>query len=167
MSPDWNNIHIRDGPVKRTTVIDLIFVQLQSHEQDKSSLRLLGKPGTNKSLQLYKYPRHIFTAKSYPSCANHALKRVELDIEETYPIVARSIKKFYEDYFIKLDSNEEAIKVFNKLQLLLCEHEFEQKKWIGSSVTVIEANLEDGKTISNTMQVEDESNTEGSSVLGL
>ena len=72
------------------------------------------------------------------------------------------------DDFIKLvETPEEAIEVFNQLQHLLSQHGFEMKKWISNNDAVIEAISEDLKSISNTKQVDVESNTEGSSVLGL
>ena len=132
-------------------------------------MRFLWRPRTNEPVQIYEYQRHVFGAKSSPTCANNALKRVGLDNEKEYPIAAKAIQNnFYMDDFIKsVETPEKAIEVFNQLQPFLSQHGFELKKWISNNDAVTEAIPEDLKSISNTKQVEVEPNTEGSSVLGL
>ena len=160
----------REGPTALTADIESMFLQVQVPEQDRSCLRFLWRPRTNEPVQIYEYQRHVFGAKSSPTCANYALKRVGLDNEEEYPIATKAIQNnFYMDDFIKsVETPEEAIKkVFNQLQPLLSQHGFELKKWISNNDAVTEAIPEDLKSISNTKQVEVEPSTEGSSVLGL
>ena len=74
----------------------------------------------------------MFGAKSSPTCANYALKRVGLDSEEEYPIATKALQNnFYMDDFIKsVKTPEEAIEVFNQQQPLLSQHGIERKKWI-------------------------------------
>ena len=145
-----------------------MFLQVQVPEQDGSCLRFLWRPRTNEPVQIYEYQRHVFGAKSSPTCANYALK-VGLDNEEEYPIAAKAIQNnFYMDDFIKsVKTTEEAIEVFSQPQVLLSQHGFELKKWISNNDAVNKAIPEDLKSISNRKQVEVEPNTEGSSVLGL
>ena len=159
----------REGPIALTADIESMFLQVQVPEQDRSCLRFLWRPRTNEPVQIYEYQRHVFGAKSSPSCANYALKRVGLDNEKEYPIAAKAIQNnFYMDDFIKsVQTPEEAIEVFNQLQPLLSQHGFELKKWISNNDAVTEAIPEDLMSISNTKQVEVEPSTEGSSVLGL
>ena len=159
----------REGPIALTADIESMFLQVQVPEQDRSCSRFLWRPRTNEPVQIYEYQRHVFGAKSSPTCANYALKRVGLDDEEMYSIAAKAIQNnFYMDDFIKsVETPEEAIEVFNQLQLLLSQHGFELKKWISNNDEVTEAIPEDLKSISNTKQVEMEPNAEGSSVLGL
>ena len=159
----------REGPIALTADIESMFLQVQVPEQDRNCLRFLWRPRTNEPVQIYKYQRHVFGAKSSPTCANYALQRVGLDNEKEYPIAAKAIQNnFYMDDFIKsVETPEEAIKVFNQLQPLLSQHGFELKKWISNNDAVTEAIPEDLKSISNTKQVEVEPHTEGSSVLGL
>ena len=159
----------REGPIALTADIESMFLQVQVPEQDRSCLRFLWRPRTNEPVQIYEYQRHVFGAKSSPTCANYALKRVGLDNEKEYPISAKAIQNnFYMDDFIKsVETPEEAIEVFNQLQPLLSQHGFELKKWISNNDAVTKAIPEDLKSISNTKQVEVEPNTEGSSVLGL
>ena len=126
-------------------------------------------PRTNEPVQIYEYQRHVFGAKSSPTCANYAPKRVGLDNEEEYPIATKVIQNnFHVDDFIKsVATPEEAIEVFNQLQPLLSRHGFQLKKWISNNEADTKGIPEDLKSISNTKQVEVEPNTEGSSVLGL
>ena len=110
----------REGPIALTADIESMFLQVQVPEQDRSCLRFLWRPRTNEPVQIYKYQRHVFRAKSSPTCANYALKRVGLDNEEEYPIATNAIQNnFYMDDFIKsVETSEEAIEVFNQLQPL-------------------------------------------------
>ena len=159
----------REGPIALTADIESMFLQVQVPEQDRSCLRFLWRPRTNEPVQIYEYQRHVFGAKSSPTCANYALKRVGLDNEKEYPIAAKAIRNnFYMDDFLKsVETPEEAIENFNQLQPLLSQHGFELKKCISNKDAVTEAIPEDLKSVSNTKQVEVEPSTEGSSVLGL
>ena len=76
----------RERPVALTADIESIILQVQVPEQDRSCLRFLWRSRTKKPVQVYEYQRHVFGAKSSPTCANYALKRVGLDNEELYPI---------------------------------------------------------------------------------
>ena len=112
-----------------------MFLQVQVFEQDKSCLRFLWGPIMNEPVQIYEYQRHVFGAKISPTCANYALKRVAIDNEDEFPIVAKAIQNnFYKDDFIKpVETPEDAIKVFKQLQPLLSKHGFELKNWITNS----------------------------------
>ena len=159
----------REGPIALTADIESMFLQVQVPEQDRSCLRFLWCPRTNEPVQIYGYQRHVFGAKSSPTCVNYALKQLGLDNIRKYPIAAKAIQNnFYMDDLIKsVETSEEAIEVFNQLQPLLSRHGFELKNWISNNDAVTEAIPEDLKSISSTKQVEVEPNTEGSSVLGL
>ena len=159
----------REGPIALTADIESMFLQVQVPEQDRNCLEFLWRSRTNEPVQIYEYQRHVFGAKSSPTCANYALKRVGLYNEKEYTIAAKAIQtNFYMDDFIKsVETPEEAIEVFNHLQPLLPQHGFERKKWISNNDAVTKAIPEDLKSISNTKQVEVEPNTEGSSELGL
>ena len=118
---------LREGPIALTADIELMFLQVQFLEQDTSCLRALWRPRTNEPVQIYKYQRHVFGAKSSPNCGNYALKRVGLDNEKEYAIAAKAIQNnFYMDDFIKsVETPQEANEVFNQLQPLLSQHGFE------------------------------------------
>ena len=80
-----------EGPIALTADINSMFPQAQVPEQDTSCLRFLCRPRANEPVQIYEHERHVFGAKSSPTCANYALKRVGLDNEREYPIAAKVI----------------------------------------------------------------------------
>ena len=82
----------REGAIALTADIESMFLQVQVPEQDRSCLRFLWRPRTNEPVQIYEYQRHVFGAKSCPTCANYALKQVGLDNEKEYPIAAKTIQ---------------------------------------------------------------------------
>ena len=90
-----------------------MFLQVQVPQQDRSCLRFLWRPRTNKPVEIYEYQRHVFGAKSSPTFANYALKQVGLDNEKEYPIAAKAIQNnFYMNDFIKsVETPEETIEV--------------------------------------------------------
>ena len=153
----------REGPIALTADIESRFLQVQVPERDKSCLRLLWRPTVNEPVQIYEYERHVFGAKSSPTCSNYALKQVAIDNEDEFPIAAKTIQNnFYMDDFIKsVEKPEEAIKVFKQLQPLLSKHGFELKKCITNSDAVTTAIPEDLRSISKTKQVEVEPSQEG------
>ena len=92
----------REGPIALTADIESMFVQAQVPERDKSCLRFLWRPTVNKPVQIYEYQRHVFGAKSSPTCVNYALKRVAIKNEDEFPIAAKTIQNnFYMDDFIE------------------------------------------------------------------
>ena len=92
----------REGPIALTADIEPMFLHVQVPEQDRSCLRFLSRPRTNEPVPIYKYQRRVFGAKSSPTCANYALKRVGLDNDEEYPIATKAIQNnFYMDDLIK------------------------------------------------------------------
>ena len=92
-----------------------------------------------------------------------------VDYEEEYPIAAKAIQNsfFTDDFINSVETLEEMIEVFNQLQHLLSQLEFELQKWISNRDAFTKAIPKDLKPISNTKQIEVEPNTEGSSVVGL
>ena len=159
----------REGPIALTADIESMFLHVQVPEQDRSSLRFLWRPKVNEPVHIYEYQRHVFGAKSSPTCANYALKRVGLDNEDELPIAAKTIfNNFYMgDLIESVETAEEGIEVFNQLQPLLSKHGFELKKWISNNDEVKAVIPEGLKSISNTKQVDIEPNAQGSSLLGL
>ena len=137
----------REGHIALTADIESMFLQVQVPEQDRSCLRFLWRPRTNKPVQIYECQCHVFGAKSSPTCENYALKRVGLDNEKEYPIAAKAIQNnFYMDDFVKsVETTEEATVVFNQLRPLLPRHGFELKKWISNNDAVTKAIPEDLK----------------------
>ena len=102
-----------EGLVALTANIRSTFLQEQVFEQDRISLRLLWCLGTNKTVQIFKYQRHVFGAKRSPTCANSAIRQLGHNNEERYPIAPKLIQKsFYTDGLIKSkETREEAVAI--------------------------------------------------------
>ena len=117
----------REEPIALTADIESMFLQVQIPEQDRSCLRFFWRPRANEPVQIYEYQRHMFGAKSSPTCANYALKRVGLDNEEGYPKATKALQNnFYmEDFLKSVEPPEEAIQFFSQLQPLFSRHGLE------------------------------------------
>ena len=80
---------------------------------------------------MYEYGRHIFGAKSSPTCANYALQQVARDNAQESPQITKLImRNFYMDDFVKsVPSAEQAIEIYNKLRAMLERGGFHLTKW--------------------------------------
>ena len=67
-----------------------------------------------------------------------------------------------DDFIKSVETRKNQLKSSNQLQFPLSQHGFELNKWISSNDAVTEAIPDDLKSISNTKQVEVETNTEWS-----
>ena len=88
-----------------------MFLQFHDPQQGGSCLRFLWSPSTKEPVQIYEYQLHVFEAKSSPTCANFAIKRMILDNKEMYATTAKAKPNdFYMDDFIKsIENHEEEI----------------------------------------------------------
>ena len=103
-----------------------MFLQVQVPDEDRSAFRFLWRKTTSEPVKILEYQRHVFGARSSPTCANYALKRVGVDNQDEFPIAAKAIAtNFYMDDFIKsFQTPEEGVKIFKQLQPLLAKHCF-------------------------------------------
>ena len=72
-----NLFKFREGAIAITDDIEQMFLQVKVKQEDTYCLRLLYPDNKNKSdkIKIYKYNRHIFGARSSPTCANYALTK--------------------------------------------------------------------------------------------
>ena len=124
---------------------------------------------TDENVGLYEYQRHVFGARSSPTCANYALQRVGEDNKDTHPVAANAIKRnFYMDDFIKsVNTVQEGINCFNQLQPLLSSYGFDLKKWISNSNEVNSIIPEDLRSSADVKTIEQEPTVNQPSILGL
>ena len=78
------------------------------------------------------YGRHIFGAKSSPTCANYALQPVARDNTQVSPRITKLIGlNFYMDDFVKsVPSAEQDIEIYKLLRAVLVREGFHLTKWI-------------------------------------
>ena len=83
---------------------------------------------------MYQYGRHIFGAKSSPTCANYALQQVAREKAQESPQITKLImRNFYMDDFVKsVHSNEQAIEIYKLLRAMLAKGGFHLAKWISN-----------------------------------
>ena len=81
----------REDPRALAADIESTFLQVQVPERDKSCLRFLWRPTVNRPVQIYEYKRHVFGARSSPTCANYALKQIVIDNDNEVLIATKTI----------------------------------------------------------------------------
>ena len=159
----------REGAIAITADIESTFLQVQVHEEDRSPFRFFWRKTTSEPVKILEYQRHLFGARSSPTCANYALKRVGLDNQDEFSIAAKAIAtNFYMDDFIKsFQTPEEGVQNFKQLQPLLAKHGFELKKSICNNEQIQNVIPEELLSKSSTKRIEVDPTAEEPSVLGL
>ena len=110
--------------------IEEMFLQVEFRLEDRKFLRFLWSD-ENDQLVTYQYNRHIFGAKSSPTCANFALQRCATDNAENSDRANHiACHNFYmDDLLVSLQSREEAADVKAELISLLAKGGFKLTKW--------------------------------------
>ena len=84
---------------------------------------------------------HVFGATSSPGCSNYALKRTSIDYKDVYGFQASETlqQNFYVDDLLKsVKSEEQAIKLIEKIKLMCKSGGFNLTKFLSNSKTVLE-----------------------------
>ena len=116
---------------------------------------------------MYQYTRHIFGAKSSPTCANYALQCTARDIAKLYPEAAKAVlENFYtDDYLDSVESPEKAIIRSKELVHLLHLGGFKLTKFVSNMPNL--ADRIDGSPQSTEHKVIVSCQEDSSHVLGL
>ena len=157
----------REHPIALTADIEAMFLQVKVPPQDCKVLRFLWRNHPDDPISVYEYTRHIFGAKSSPTCANFALQRNAKDNEKDHPVAAKTIKRnFYMDDFAKsVKTEEEARFVYQDVRETLKLGGFNLLKWICNNEAVF--NSIPGKDRSDAVNKTFEAEPHTSSMLGL
>ena len=120
----------REKPIAMSADIEEMFLQVAVKPEDRNFLRFLWQD-ENGSVVTYQYNRHIFGAKSSPTCANFALQRCARDNAEGHLFAAHVAQhNFYmDDLLISLNDKEEAVQLKSDLTKLLAKGGFKLTKW--------------------------------------
>ena len=143
ISPDllrslWGIIfRFREKPAALSADIEEMFLQVEVEVNDKKYLRFLWRKDDGQ-IQLMKYNRHIFGAKSSPTCANFALQQRAKDFKEEFLEASRVVlSSFYmDDLLVAVDSIEKAKALSSELQKLLTKGSFNLSKWASNESEV-------------------------------
>ena len=124
----------REQKIAITADIEAMFLQVKVPTEDYKVLRFLLRDNTNEPVKVYEYGRHIFGAKSSPTCANYALQQVARDNTQGSPQITKLIKRnIYMDDFVKsVPSAEQAIEIYKLLRAMLARGGFHLTKWISN-----------------------------------
>ena len=124
----------REQKIAITADIEAMFLQVKVQQEDCKVLRFLWRDNPNEPFKVYEYGRHIFGAKSLPTCANYALQQVARDYAQESPQIFKLImRNFYKDDFVKsVPSAEQAIEIYKLLPAMLAKGGFQLTKWISN-----------------------------------
>ena len=130
----------REKEIALTADVEAMFLQVKVPPTDCRVLRFLWRENHTDPISVYEYGRHIFGAKSSPTCVNYALQQVGRDSRDDNGMVAKLINRnFYMDDFVKsVASREEAVEAYKCLRKSLADRGFQLTKWICNSEKVME-----------------------------
>ena len=157
----------REQRVAITADIEAMFLQVKVPPEDCIVLRFLWRDNPNKPVKVYEYGRHIFGAKSSPTCANYALQQVARDnAQESPPITKLIMRNFYMDDFVKsVPSAEQAIEIYKLLRAMLAKGGFQLTKCISNCEQTMTSIDQDDKSPASSKTFEAEPTSP--SILGL
>ena len=79
-----------------------MFLQIAVPSDDCRCLRFLWREDPEQRMEVYEYIRHVFGAKSSPTCANYALHQVAKDNAVNDESLVKTVQRnFYMDDFPK------------------------------------------------------------------
>ena len=149
------------------TADEAMFLRVKVPPADCKVLRCLWSDYNAEPFSVYAYGRHIFGAKSLPTCVNYALQQVGRDSRDDNGMVTILISRsFCMDEFVKsVGSQEEAVDVCRILRKSLADRGFQLTKRICNSEKVMEEIFPEDRSValSKTFEVE----PLASSILGL
>ncbi len=94
-------IQFREYRVAVSADIEVMFLQVGVPSSDQDVLRFLWREDPTAEVGIFRYTRHIFSAKDSPTCANYALRRTATDNTEHYPEASKAVvSKFYMDDYL-------------------------------------------------------------------
>ena len=114
--------------------IEAMFLQVAVQSDDSRCLRFLWREDPEQRTEVYEYTRHVFGAKSSPTCANYALHQVAKDnAKEDENLVKAVQRNFYMDDFLNsVRTPQEEIEIYQKVREILNKGGFKLTKWITS-----------------------------------
>ena len=108
----------REHQIALSADIEAMFLQVAVPSDDSRGLQFPWREDPEQRIEVYEYTRHVFGAKSSPTCANYALHQVAKDNAVNNESVVRKVQRnFYMDDFLKsVRTPQEAIEIYQKVR---------------------------------------------------
>ena len=128
----------REHQIALSADIEAMFLQVAVPKDDSRCLQFLWREDPERRMEIYEYTRHVFGAKSSPTCANYALHQVAKDNAVNDENLVKAVQRnFYMDDFLKsVRTPQEAIEIYQKVRDILIKGGFKLTKWITSDEEV-------------------------------
>ena len=128
----------REHQIALSADIEAMFLQIGVPGADSRCLRFLWRDNPEQRIEVYECTRHLFGAKSSPTCAKYALHQVAKDNANNDENLVRTVQRnFYMDDFLKsVRTPQEATQIYQKFRDVLSKGGFKLTKWITSDEKV-------------------------------
>ena len=155
----------REHQITITADIESMCLQVAVPKEECNVLRFLWRDSPEDSNGIFEYNRHVFGAKSSPTCANYGFQQGGRDKKVDFSSAASTIdRNFYMDDLVKsVDSPQAAIICYQDLVETLKCSGFTFKKWPSNCPEVLEIIPVEDRLEANEFTL----NGESSAILGL
>ena len=116
--------------------IEAMFMQVEVPEHEQRFLKFLWREGP--SSETYQYTRHIFGAKSSPTCANFVVQQTARHNVKSFPVASKAVfTSFHVDGFLQsVPCESDAVLIASQLVKMLAEGGFKLTKFVTNSLEV-------------------------------
>ena len=130
----------REHEKAMTADIESMFLQVAVPKEECKCLRFLWRDKPSDTVGNYEYTRHVFGAKSSPTCVYYGFQQGGRDNKVEFPEASFTIDRiFYMDDLVKsVDTPQQAIESYRQLVETLKRSGFIWKKWAGNCLEVTE-----------------------------
>ena len=129
----------REHEIAMTADIESMFLQVAVPKEESNCLRFLWRDKPSGRFRICEYTRHVFGAKSSPTCANYGSQQSGRDNEVEFPEASFTIdRNFYMDDLVKsVNTPQQAIECYGQSVETLKRSGFTLKKWASNWPEVI------------------------------
>ena len=157
----------REHEIAMTADIESMFLQVAVPKEECKCLRFLWRDEPSDTVGIYEYTRHVFGAKSSPTCADYEFQQSGGDNKVEFPEASFMIdRNFYMDDLVKsVDTPQQAIECYRQLVETLKRSGFTLKKWASNCPELTENIPIENRIEANEVMLNAEPTS--SSILGL
>ena len=117
-----------------TADIESMFLQVGVDKSDQRLLRFLWRADPQDAIGVFQYTRHIFGAKSSPTCAKFALQQCAKDKSDQSVVAKVIMENFYmEDLLVSCENEQELMGINDGLSSVLQRGDFTLTKWVNNA----------------------------------